>query len=87
MEDDTYSFIVRIWQEAEDNAAEPTAWRGSIEQVGSDQRLYFYDLEGILRFIETQTGITTHRPIIRWRPTWEALKAWFRKEFLSESGK
>ena len=57
MEQDTYSFIVRIWQESEEDTDEPMAWRGSIEQVGSDQRLYFYDLEGILRFIETQTGI------------------------------
>ena len=53
MAGDTDSFIVRIWREAVDSAGNVVAWKGSIEQVGSDQHLYFQDLELIPRFIQS----------------------------------
>lgn len=81
MNNDTYAFIVRIWQESEEGEEEQAAWRGSIEQVGSDLRVYFFDLDGILRFIQEQTGIRTQRQFLRWRPFWASLKAWIRNEF------
>jgi hypothetical protein len=50
-----HSFIIHIWHEDEtgENQAD---WRGSIDYVGNDKRLYFRNPEGILRFIEAQIG-------------------------------
>jgi hypothetical protein len=67
VEGDTHAFIVRIWHEAQDGEGNIVAWRGSIDHVGSDQRLYFQDLEGILRFIEEQIGVNTSLPGSKWR--------------------
>jgi hypothetical protein len=64
---DTYAFIVRIWHETQDEEGNIVAWRGSIDHVGSDQRLYFQDMEGILRFIEEQTGVNAGHPGSRWK--------------------
>lgn len=54
---DTQSFVVRIWHEAVDNSGQVIAWRGSIDHVGSEKRLYFQDLETIAQFIQNETGI------------------------------
>jgi hypothetical protein len=51
----------------QDDEGHIVAWRGSIDHVGSDQRLYFHDLEGILRFIEEQTGMDAGRPSSKWK--------------------
>jgi hypothetical protein len=64
---DTQAFIVRIWHEAEDDEGRPVAWRGSVQQVGSDSRLYFQELDGIVRFIQEQTGIKARRGASKWR--------------------
>ncbi len=78
LENDTHSFIVRIWSE-EDQEARPghrKIWRGSIEHVGQDKRLYFYDLNGILRFIREQASIETRTQPLEWLKTWiEKLRA------------
>lgn len=66
MDDNTHSFIVRIWQEKSDeNSLEAVIdpqltqknWRGWIEAVGSGHRLYFQDLQSALRFIQESAGI------------------------------
>jgi hypothetical protein len=57
MEGDTYSFVVRIWHEAVDETGSITAWRGSIEQVGDDRRVYFMHLGEIISYIERQVGL------------------------------
>lgn len=54
MEGDTGSFIVRIWYEASDRTGNVLAWKGHIEQVGTDQYLYFQDLDTMARFIQNQ---------------------------------
>ncbi len=64
---DTQAFIVRIWHEALDDEGNITAWRGSIDHVGRDQRLYFHDLDGIVRFIQEQTGVDSRRSRFTWR--------------------
>lgn len=58
MRDDTYSFIVRIWSETTDSGGRMTAWRGSIEPVGGQQKRYFRKLETLCFFIEDETGMT-----------------------------
>ena len=57
MQDDFYSFIVRIWFEAANNEEHATSWRGSIEQVGSQGRLYFQDLARMCLIIQDEAGI------------------------------
>ena len=52
-----YSFVVRVWLDGTYSDGKITIWRGSIEQVGSDRRIYFSDLDGITRIIQTQIGL------------------------------
>ena len=54
VEGDTDSFIVRIWREADDSAGNVLAWKVSIEHGGSDQYLYFQDLDMIAGFIQSR---------------------------------
>jgi hypothetical protein len=56
LQNDQFSFIVHIWREAEDRENDISTWRGSIDDVSSNKRLYFNDLDGITRFIEEQVG-------------------------------
>ena len=51
------SFVVRIWQETADGNGRAGIWRGSIDHVGSGKRLYFCDLNGIVRFVQEQSGL------------------------------
>jgi hypothetical protein len=61
-----YSFVVRVWLESTDENEATSTWRGSIEQVGSDCRFYFYDLDGIPRFIRGQIGAKSPHPLSSW---------------------
>jgi hypothetical protein len=71
---DTHAFIVRIWHEAQDEEGTIVAWRGSIDHVGSDERLYFHDLTGIVRFIQEQTGVDASSSRFRWRMLWDRIR-------------
>ena len=55
--DDTQSFILRIWNDASAGSGRMKIWRGSIVHVGSGKRIYFHDLNSITPFIQKQTGI------------------------------
>jgi hypothetical protein len=63
----THAFIIRIWNEAAGDERSAAVWCGSIDHVGSDKRLYFYNLDGIVRFIQEQTGMAPPRPTSWWR--------------------
>lgn len=67
LENNTYAFIVRIWGEATDDEGKAIQWRGSIDQVGSNKRLYFSDLEGVTRFIREQLEGTPARSTPGWK--------------------
>ncbi len=56
MDKDTESFVVRLWHEACADG-ENAHWRGSIDHIGTHRRLYFNELNGIIRFIQDQIGI------------------------------
>jgi hypothetical protein len=58
MHSDTYSFVVRVWQETADSDGNVVALRGSIDDVGNGERSYFTDLDSILPFIRKQIGWT-----------------------------
>ena len=62
MQADTHAFIVRIWYEPLDDEGTRSTWRGSVEYVGSDRRIYFQVLDELVRFIQERTGINAGRP-------------------------
>ncbi|XZG68930.1 hypothetical protein ACTSKR_09710 [Chitinibacteraceae bacterium HSL-7] len=60
LEDQSASFILRIWREHGDASAGD--WRGSIEHVQSGERRFFRDFGGVERFMSpllAQIGIDT----------------------------
>ena len=70
----THSFIVRIWHEAVDNEGNILTWRGSVEHVGSDRRLYFSGLDEFTKFIREESELPDSRS------TWwgRILRPWIR---------
>lgn len=51
------SFLVRIWWEQEDAAADtPPIWRGWVQHIRSGEKAYVQDLKELLDFIERWTG-------------------------------
>jgi len=58
---DIHSFIVRIWAEQTDNQGQVLAWRGSVEHVGKNQRVYFSALDELVTFLQNKTGIDPNR--------------------------
>ncbi|WP_169307265.1 hypothetical protein [Chitiniphilus eburneus] len=51
LEDQTASFIVRVWRERGEYEAGPGEWRGSIEHVQSGKKGFFRDLASMERFM------------------------------------
>jgi len=64
---DTHSFIIRVWYEAQDSNGNILAWRGSIDHVDSNKRLYFQNLDGIAHFIQEQSGVRRAEKCSIWR--------------------
>ena len=57
MNTDTHSFVVRIWNDATDSAVASASWRGSIDHVSTGKRIYFRDLQKMMRFIQDSAGV------------------------------
>ncbi|GAA5785139.1 hypothetical protein GCM10007860_30600 [Chitiniphilus shinanonensis] len=51
LEDQTASFIVRVWRERGEYETGPGEWRGSIEHVQSGRKGFFRDLGSMERFM------------------------------------
>ena len=51
--DRSASFIVRIWRERGEGLDATVEWRGSIEWVDGDEKVYFRDLSVIGSFLQT----------------------------------
>jgi hypothetical protein len=73
LENDTHSFVVRIWHELTDREGNIVTWRGSIDHVGSGERAYFHDLYGIVNFIQEQMGLNASCHS-RWRSIWAKIR-------------
>jgi len=50
-EENTHSFIVRIWLEPRELAGAVPEWRGVVEHAASGERRYFMDFDDLLNFI------------------------------------
>jgi hypothetical protein len=51
LEDQSCSFIVRVWRETGESRTAPE-WRGSIEQVPSGRRAFFRELSAIPEYMK-----------------------------------
>ncbi len=60
------AFIVHIWREEVDTHGKVKTWRGSIDYVGHERRLYFDDLNAAMRFIQEQAELPSV-PGFLWR--------------------
>jgi hypothetical protein len=52
LEENTHSFIVRVWRERREREGAAPEWRGVIEHVQGGKLQYLRNLEGIIDFIE-----------------------------------
>jgi hypothetical protein len=50
-EDQSHSFIVKVWLEEAAEADHPPLWRGHVTHVLDGQRRYFQDPAGLLAFL------------------------------------
>lgn len=67
MEEETHSFIIRIWDAIDGPGNRPEeTWRGSIDYVGSGKRLYFNDLNSIASFIQEQIRADSSQAVAHW---------------------
>lgn len=67
MDNETHAFIIRVWYESQDNDGKVVTWRGSIDHVGGNKRLYFQDLNGAVKFIQEQSGIHGKETVHNWQ--------------------
>jgi hypothetical protein len=82
--DRSASFIVRIWREqgAQDSAF--TEWRGSIEHVGSSDRLFFRELKAMTEFLKrhlAEIGVDVEQRF------WEMIETAAERDAPSEPGR
>lgn len=78
MEKDSHAFVIRVWNEGS-GAGRAAAWRGYIEHVNHGERMYFYDLNGVARYIQQQLGLQSSEPHLQWRAWLHQVKHAFRK--------
>jgi hypothetical protein len=76
LSDQNYSFVVRVWLESSDRAdRKRSVWRGSVEQIGNNQRVYFSEFNEISRFIEEQIKFQATAPSSNLRRLLEKIKS------------
>jgi hypothetical protein len=78
LQNQNYSFVVRLWLEDTQDDRGPAIWRGSIEQVGSDRRIYFSGLDGIAPIIQARVGVSAAPSHFRWQQ-WSTIKIRFEQ--------
>jgi hypothetical protein len=52
----TDAFIIRIWRETREISNTMSKWRGVVEAVGSQERIYFESFTKMLEFIRERIG-------------------------------
>jgi hypothetical protein len=65
LEKDTHAFVIRVWNEG-NSAGKTKIWRGYIEHVNHDSRMYFSDINGVARFIQKQIGFQSEETTSGW---------------------
>ncbi|WP_035051723.1 hypothetical protein [Andreprevotia chitinilytica] len=71
LQDQTAVFIVRIWCEEREIENAAGEWRGVVEHVRSNQRMFFRTLEGMSAFMQPFLEEVGIAPQDRW---WEGVE-------------
>ena len=77
------TFIIRIWNERVKENGIVDYWHGAIDQVGSNNRLYFYSLDSITQFIREQTGVSFTAGKPWWQTTFTKITGEFANKLRS----
>jgi hypothetical protein len=75
-DDNTQSFVIRIWHEDATDQQKTVVWHGSIDHVGANKRLYFADLDAVVNFIQERVGMVS-RSRLRWAMFWARARRLF----------
>jgi hypothetical protein len=73
LEDNTASFVVRIWREKGEYPNSAPEWRGMIEHVETGQSTFFRDFTAMLDFMHPYLECYGIDPSERF---WERLESW-----------
>lgn len=74
LENNTHSFIVKIWIEEIADDTSNVLWRGYITHVSSGARQYLKELSDIIDFVQTYLEAMGVRP-----SRWMKVRLWLRK--------
>lgn len=61
-EQETHSFVVRLWREHRDDLEKTAVWRGWIEHIPTKRRHYFQDKENLLKIVSDYLGKVPELP-------------------------
>jgi hypothetical protein len=50
------AYLLRYWEVRSDRPGQPSTWRFSLEEAGTDERRGFRDLEALLAYLEQEFG-------------------------------
>lgn len=62
-----HRFVVHVW--LEDGFGSPGGWRGAVDHLGHDRRLYFSSLGDLMDFIRARMSADSAEPSSLHRPT------------------
>jgi hypothetical protein len=57
LDERSFTFVVRIWEERRDLADALPTWRGRVDEVRSGVRRYFTTLEDLVSYLSSQSGM------------------------------
>ena len=81
LEENTHSFIVKIWLEEITDETSDVLWRGYITHVSSGARLYLKELSDIIDFVQTYLESMGVRPSRRMKVClWLRKRKFFQRE-------
>jgi hypothetical protein len=60
----SFTYVVKIWEERRDVAGADRTWRGSVDNVQTGDRQYFGTLLELSDYLQRESGMAT---ISRWR--------------------
>ncbi len=55
-EESTHVFLLRVWRERRKNQVGEELWRGSVEHMQSNERVFFQDLRKLCSFVVRKSG-------------------------------
>lgn len=64
LDERSYAFVVKIWEERRDISGAGPSWRGSVDDVQTGTRHYFDSLLGLTDYLNKRSGMTRGS---RWR--------------------